>query len=301
MSLYPSLEDMKVDELMKAQMQYEASQHVEVAQEATPYPNAPPPYPTTGNGHLYPSLGDFMGLQITDEFVQAHIPQQALAVPQPQQMQISQNRGGMIAPLSNQSLAFQKTQVTHGIRELVLCKDADEKIGLRLRSVNNGLFVCLVSKNTPAALAGLKFGDQILQINGEDVAGMDMEEGHKILKKCGKNDIKVIVRDRPFERTVVLHKDSTDHIGFQFSKGKITGLVKDSSAARNGLLTDHQLLEVNGQNVIGLDDKEVTKIIRSSASVVSLTIMPHVLYEHMIKKMHGSLITKLMDHSQPTI
>lgn len=26
--------------------------------------------------------------------------------------------GGMIAPISNQSIAFQKTQVTHGIREV---------------------------------------------------------------------------------------------------------------------------------------------------------------------------------------
>ncbi|XP_065352431.1 syntenin-1-like isoform X1 [Cloeon dipterum] len=300
MSLYPSLEDMKVDELMRAQIQEEERRRIEVAQEATPYPNAPPPYPVAGNGELYPSLGDFMGLQITDEFVQTHFPH-ATEIALPQQVQEYQNRGGMVAPISNQSLAFQKTQVTHGIRELTLCKDGEGKIGLRLRSVNNGLFVCLVSKNSPAALAGLKFGDQILQINGQDVAGMDMEEGHRILKKCDKNNIKIIVRDRPFERTVVLHKDSTNHIGFQFNKGTITRLVKDSSAARNGLLTDHQLMEVNGQNVIGLDDKEITNIIRNSSSVVTLTIMPHILYEHMVKKMHGSLISKMMDHSQPAI
>ena len=47
---------------------------------------------------------------------------------------------------------------------------------------------------------------------------------------------------RPFERTVVLHKDSTDHVGFNFNKGKITGLVKDSSAARNGYQIYFRLL-----------------------------------------------------------
>lgn len=52
---------------------------------------------------------------------------------------------------------------------------------------------------------------------------------------------------RPFERTVTMHKDSTGYIGFQFKDGKIIALVKDSSAARNGLLTDHQILEVNGK------------------------------------------------------
>ena len=50
--------------------------------------------------------------------------------------------------------------------------------------------------------------------------------------------------DSPFERTLTLHKDSTGHLGFQFKEGKITAIAVDSSAARNGLLIDHNLLEV---------------------------------------------------------
>lgn len=49
-----------------------------------------------------------------------------------------------------------------------------------------------------------------------------------------------------------MHKDSAGHVGFVVKKGKIVSLVKGSSAARNGLLTNHYLCEVNGQNVIGL-------------------------------------------------
>ena len=49
-----------------------------------------------------------------------------------------------------------------------------------------------------------------------------------------------------------MQKDSAGHIGFVFKQGKITAIVKDSSAARNGVLTEHQLVEVNGQNVVGL-------------------------------------------------
>ena len=30
------------------------------------------------------------------------------------------------------------------------------------------------------------------------------------------NNIVLAVRDRPFERTVTLHKDSTGHLGFQY-------------------------------------------------------------------------------------
>ena len=62
------------------------------------------------------------------------------------------------------------------------------------------------------------------------------------------------MRDRPYERTVTVVKDSMNHVGFVFRNGEITALVKDSSAARNGLLINHQLVEVNGLNVVGLKD-----------------------------------------------
>ena len=58
-----------------------------------------------------------------------------------------------------------------------------------------------------------------------------------------------------------MHKDSTGHVGFIIKKGKIIYLVKGSSAARNGLLTNHYVCEVNGQNVIGL---KVSKAERGS-------------------------------------
>lgn len=60
----------------------------------------------------------------------------------------------MIAPLSNQSIGLHRAQVTHGIRELILCKDADGKIGLRVKDINNGVFVTIVVKSSPAAMAG---------------------------------------------------------------------------------------------------------------------------------------------------
>lgn len=131
----------------------------------------------------------------------------------------------------------------------------------------------------------LRFGDQILQINGTVVAGYSMAAIHKILKKSPKNDISIVVRDRPFERTVTMHKDSLGHIGFQFNNGKITTIVKDSSAARNGLLIEHQLLEVNGQNVVAMKDKEIRAIIgNENEQIVTVTIIPSFIYDHMMKK-----------------
>ena len=53
------------------------------------------------------------------------------------------------------------------IFQVILCKDKDGKVGLRVRSVDKGIFVALVTKGSPSAMGGLRFGDQILQINGK--------------------------------------------------------------------------------------------------------------------------------------
>ena len=42
------------------------------------------------------------------------------------------------------------------IYKVVLCKDGDGKIGLKVKAVNKGIFVCLVAKESPAALGGLR-------------------------------------------------------------------------------------------------------------------------------------------------
>lgn len=146
-----------------------------------------------------------------------------------------------------------------------------------------GVFIQFVAKGSPAALAGLRFGDQILQVNSENVAGYSGEKAMKLFSKADPKRIVLAVRDRPFERTITLHKDSQGRVGFQYKDGKITALVKDSSAARNGLLTDHQILEVNGQNVIGLKDKEIGTIVDGGGQTVTLTVMPSLIFDHMVK------------------
>ena len=103
-----------------------------------------------------------------------------------------------------------------------------------------------------AAKAGLRFGDQIIQINGETIAGWSKKKTIEFLKKADPAHIKFAVRDQPFERTITCVKDSAGHVGFQFKKAKINPIVKDSSAARNGMLTDHYLVEIDGQNIASL-------------------------------------------------
>jgi len=59
------------------------------------------------------------------------------------------------------------------------------------------------------------------------------------------------------------------------------------------------LVEVNGQNVVGLNDKSVQEIIESGGAVVTVTVIPSMLFKHMIKNMSQSIVKKMMDHSIP--
>ena len=94
------------------------------------------------------------------------------------------------------------------------------------------MFVAYVRKDSPGSMAGLRFGDQILQINSETVAGWTQDKFNKFIKSASGAKITLAVRDRPFERIITMQKDSNGHIGFAFKNGEVCQIIKDSSAAR---------------------------------------------------------------------
>ena len=47
---------------------------------------------------------------------------------------------------------------------MVVCKDGSGKVGVSFFAESKGVFVCYVKTGSPAAMAGLRFGDQILQV-----------------------------------------------------------------------------------------------------------------------------------------
>nr|XP_060627850.1 syntenin-2 [Anolis sagrei ordinatus] len=305
-TLYPSLEDMKVDQVLKGQHFVAPKENLPAPTPAVIAPSAPmmieTPKPAAHPPILYPNLAelnDYMGLSLSSEEVQRNLglvpAGSSAAVP------ASSGPGMMVAPVTGSNLGMHRAEIKPGLREVHLCKDERGKTGLKLRNIDKGLFVQLVKANSPASLVGLRFGDQILQIDGKDCAGWNTEKAKRALKKASPEKIVMVVRDRPFQRTVTMHKDSTGHVGFVVKKGQIKSLVKGSSAARNGLLINHYICEVNGQNVIGLKDKEVTDILTNAGNIITLTIVPAVIYEHMIKKLSSGLMKSSMDHSVPDV
>ncbi|KAF7248483.1 Syntenin-2 [Varanus komodoensis] len=251
---------------------------------------------------LYPDLADlndYMGLSLSSEEVRKNL---ALAPASSHAVAAAGSAHGPIAaPVTGSDVGLRRAEIRPGLREVHLCKDERGKTGLRLRNIDKGLFVQLVKANSPAALVGLRFGDQVLQIDGKDCAGWSMDRAKRVLKKASPEKIVMVVRDRPFQRTVTMHKDGSGHVGFVVKKGQVSALARGSSAARNGLLTHHYICEVNGQNVVGLQDKQITSILMSAGDIITLTIIPAVIFEHMIKRLSSGLVKSSMDHSVPDV
>lgn len=303
--LYPSLEDFKYDVLMNSkQPGSNVGTHLrgvngyQIGNGALNYSNGHLAHSNSNkymsnDASLYPSFpNNYMGLHLDD--VHPAVAHQSTAISLP-------GKQSMIAPLSGYSQAH-KLQPSNAIRQVFICKDSNGKVGLRLCSLQSGVFVVLVYASSPAAMAGLRFGDQILEINDIPVAGYSMQKVHDLIKKASPDELRFSIRDRPFERTVTLHKDQDGIVGFVHNKhGKIIKIVKDSSAARNGLLVNHHILEVNAQNVVGLDENEIRNILDNCGDVVVLTITPSEIFDSMIKHTDARLLRRNMDHTAPEV
>lgn len=301
MSLYPTFEELKVDQLLNEQnaavrdayasmasymgldlnnFHYDA--HGELVPGPPPnstHPEAPSPYPAIQTPSIMP---------------QPATGPQTVAGAQPVAVPFGSGSRALVTPTGPTG------EIKQGLRRVVLCKNSEGKVGVQLVSVDNGVFVSMVRKDSPAALGGLRFGDQIISVCGKLMAGKSGESAMKTLRKAPVNNIELIVRDRPFERTIMVNKSSSGNIGITLNDGEIIAVVADSSAARNGVLTKHQVVEVNGRNVMGMKDKELKELLHCNRDPVQLTVLPTVIYKHLVKRLLNNQIRREMDRSDPS-
>ncbi|KAK4468630.1 hypothetical protein MN116_007817 [Schistosoma mekongi] len=201
--------------------------------------------------------------------------------------------GALCLPLPS---PFDCIDIKPGVRLVILCKNELGKVGIQLKEIQKGIFVSFVEGFSPAALGGVRFGDQVLEINDILVTGCTGSKSMEILKNSNPNNIRLAIRDRPFERVITVHKDNLGSIGIQIRNGLIKAIVKDSSAARNGILVNHQIIEINGQNVVGLKDKDLLQHMEEAKSPLKITIIPKTFYDKLTKRYSQFLmyITKFM-------
>lgn len=60
-------------------------------------------------------------------------------LPSLQQVALSTSSGvgGMVRPVTGADVGIRRAEIRPGLREIILCKDQDGKVGLRLRSIDN--------------------------------------------------------------------------------------------------------------------------------------------------------------------
>jgi syntenin-1 len=241
---------------------------------------------------LMAEMNQWGGLEISEKALAQHMPADAV-------QSWTQFAQPIVAITPQADAGMQRAAVKAGVRRVTLAKDGTGKLGVAVAAWDKGVFVAFVWRDSAAALGGLRFGDQITTINGELVAGWSQSQTLTYLKKAAPEKVVFTVKDRPMMRPITCQKDSQNHIGFMFRKGLVNNILKTSSAARNGMMTNHQVLEINGQCVVGLKDEDLVTLFRESPPTCTVTITPKFVYDHLINKIGFSKIKKFMDHGVP--
>jgi len=296
MSLYPSLEDQKVDQMAHAEVATAA-----VAQALQNVPQAAIEQAATSGPYagLLKELEGFDtslgGLDVSESALALHMPKDHVA------SWLATDYKPLATITKADDAGLARAAIRQGVRPVTLAKDSEGRLGVAIDAWDKGIFVAFVWAGSAAALGGLRFGDQILEINGQAVAGWTQKQTLKVLREADPKRVQFAVRDRPMMRTITMQKDSQNHCGFIFKQGLIKSIVQDSSAARNGMLINHQIIEVNGQCTVGLADKDALAIIQAAPQTITVTISPSFVYNHLVKKIGFSKIRKWMDHSVPEL
>lgn len=101
-------------------------------------------------------------------------------------------------PKSKKKSPRDPVPVTHEVREVMIKKK--NYFGMKLRNFEHGVFVSYVEEHSSAAKAGVRFGDQVLAIDGEPVAGMKGKQALEYALNVETKDIKervpFTIRDR---------------------------------------------------------------------------------------------------------
>lgn len=54
-----------------------------------------------------------------------------------QQVAVPSGLGGLVRPVTGDDVGIRRAEIRPGLREVILCKDQDRKVGLRLREIDN--------------------------------------------------------------------------------------------------------------------------------------------------------------------
>uniref|UniRef100_A0A240PK72 PDZ domain-containing protein n=1 Tax=Anopheles epiroticus TaxID=199890 RepID=A0A240PK72_9DIPT len=183
------------------------------------------------------------------------------------------------------SVRISRFPAANGIRELLVRKGEDDKIGVTVKRVEGKILICGVVRRSPAYLAGLRYGDELLSLEDEPLLGKELDRVAELIRKNVRNSIKLRTKDRPGDRYVTIGRDVEKGYGFRFAHGEITFVRANTSAQRQGLERKLQIIEVNEEVVVGMKDETIEAIICGKGDTVSLCVVPMKVYRQLFSRL----------------
>ncbi|KJE91704.1 hypothetical protein CAOG_02800 [Capsaspora owczarzaki ATCC 30864] len=151
-------------------------------------------------------------------------------------------------------------------------------------------FVSCVNRGTPAALAGVRFGDEIISLEGIDAKLFTPETFKSIFvnkvresRLRGEDSCSVVVETiaNSVGRDLFCAHDPVTGYGFYMHNGKVTKVKAGTNAELAGIRKSDHIIAVNGQCVVGLDDVTIHKLITAPTSPSADYLPPYS-----VKDMH---------------
>uniref|UniRef100_A0A182SPN2 PDZ domain-containing protein n=1 Tax=Anopheles maculatus TaxID=74869 RepID=A0A182SPN2_9DIPT len=170
---------------------------------------------------------------------------------------------------------------------LLIRKGEGGKIGVtgRLIQPARKILICAVTRKSPAYMAGLRYGDEILCLENEPVSGMELDRVRDLVRKNLRNSIKLRTKDKTGERYITIPRDAQKGFGFRFVNGEITFVRPNTVAERRGLERRLQIIEVNAEVVVGMEDEDIEAIICANEDVVTLCVVPVKVYRQLFSRL----------------
>ncbi|KER26451.1 PDZ/DHR/GLGF domain protein [Opisthorchis viverrini] len=155
------------------------------------------------------------------------------------------------------------------IREVTLVRrNVGHRFGMRIESLGCGIYVTTVLRNSPAATAGLKVGDELLTIDGEPVSHMSTHGATERVRSSASEVLRITYRPRTPVTCIreVAVKKIDGRVGIRLKRRK-EGLFVDvvlpfSAASNAGIREGDELIRVNNQPINGWSQDAASQLLR---------------------------------------
>ncbi|THD28253.1 hypothetical protein D915_000933 [Fasciola hepatica] len=158
------------------------------------------------------------------------------------------------------------------IRETILIRpEGMHRFGMRIESIGGGVYLTTVLKNSPASAAGLKVGDELIQLNGFQLTSLSTPTIMELVRSTPQA---LHVTYRPRMLLARCHeiqiKKLDGRVGIRLKRlpeGMFVDVVLPFSAASQaGIKEGDELLMVNGQPVSSWSQDGVSQMLREIPS-----------------------------------